>query len=440
MDPLRHDERLMWRRLGSFPRSVQLLMVNQLTINIGFYMLMPYLAGHLSTGLGMTAATVAVVLGVRNLSQQGLFALGGTLADRYGYRALIIAGCLLRTAGFTLLAFAATLPALLVASAATGLAGALFNPAVRAYLAHQAADRRLEAFALFNLFYQAGILAGPLLGLALMSVNFRAVCLVAAALFAVLSVVQIHALPPCQADAPPSGGVGAHWRAVAGNRPFALFTLAMAGSYVLSFQIYLALPLQLGSTGAVGLLFICSALVAIAGQLRITDWARRRWTASQAITRGLALMAAAFLPVALQAAAWPHSATLGLGAVLACTVLLTVATTLTYPFEMDTVVALSGDRLVATHYGLYNTVAGIGITLGNLLTGALLDTKARALPWLVLSGLGLACALAVAGLNRRGRLAPLTSPTPGPPPAPPTTSGSAPDHPPNQSRGQPAQR
>src|SRR4051794_19247866 len=122
----------MWRLLGSFDRSVQLLLLNQLTINIGFYMLMPYLAGHLSGGLGLAAWSVALVLGVRNLSQQGLFLLGGTLADRLGYRPVIIAGCLLRTAGFALLGVVDTLPALLAASAATGVAGALFNPAVRA--------------------------------------------------------------------------------------------------------------------------------------------------------------------------------------------------------------------------------------------------------------------------------------------------------------------
>ena len=39
-------------RSRSFERSVQLLMVNQFTINLGFYMLMPYLAAHLSGTLG----------------------------------------------------------------------------------------------------------------------------------------------------------------------------------------------------------------------------------------------------------------------------------------------------------------------------------------------------------------------------------------------------
>lgn len=79
---------------------------------------------------------------------------------------------------------------------------------------------------------------------------------------------------------------------------------------------------------------------------------------------------------------------------------------ITYPFEMDTIVRLSGNRLVATHYGLYNTICGIGITLGNLLTGAALDASRSAglpaLPWIALPALGLACSAALHGLHRTG--------------------------------------
>lgn len=122
-------------QVRSYDRAVQLLMVNQFTINLGFYMLMPYLAAHLSGTLGLAGWVVGLVLGVRNFSQQGMFVVGGTLADRLGYKPLIVAGCVLRTLGFAALGFVDSLPALLAASAATGLAGALFNPAVRAYLA-----------------------------------------------------------------------------------------------------------------------------------------------------------------------------------------------------------------------------------------------------------------------------------------------------------------
>ncbi|SED22883.1 hypothetical protein SAMN05428945_4255 [Streptomyces sp. 2224.1] len=43
------------------------------------------------------AWAAGLVLGVRNLSQRGMFLIGGTLADRYGYQAPIMAGRLLRT-------------------------------------------------------------------------------------------------------------------------------------------------------------------------------------------------------------------------------------------------------------------------------------------------------------------------------------------------------
>lgn len=95
-------------------------------------MLMPYLAGYLAGPLGLAAWAVGLILGVRSFSQQGMFIIGGTLADRLGFKPLVVSGCVLRTAGFGLLVFADSLPVVLVDSAASGFAGALFNPAVRA--------------------------------------------------------------------------------------------------------------------------------------------------------------------------------------------------------------------------------------------------------------------------------------------------------------------
>jgi len=408
-------------QVASFDRSVRLLMVNQFAINLGFYMLMPYLADHLAHGLGLAAWAVGLVLGVRNLSQQGMFLIGGTLADRYGHKPLILAGCALRTVAFALLGFADTLPALIVASAATGLAGALFNPAVRAYLAAGAGERRVEAFAAFNVFYQAGILIGPLAGLALLAWDFRAVCAASAAVFAALTILQARALPPHtpteRSPEPAWRAVATDWRAIAANRPFLLFAAAMAGSYVLAFQVYLALPLRARAlfgpnaglvTGAV---FAVSALAAVTGQLKLTAWAKQRLDGPRAITVGLLLMGAAFLPLLPGPYADAHglaAIATGTGALLACAALLAWGSALLYPFEMDTIVRLSGDRLVATHYGAYNTASGIAIAVGNLGVGALFDAATRSgtpwLPWAALAVTGLLCATALARLHHAGHL------------------------------------
>ncbi|MFE7099205.1 MFS transporter [Streptomyces erythrochromogenes] len=416
-------------QVRSYDRSVQLLMVNQFTINLGFYMLMPYLAAHLSGSLGLAGWLVGLVLGVRNFSQQGMFLIGGSLADRLGCKPMIIAGLVLRVAGFAALGLVDSVPALLAASAATGLAGALFNPATRAYLAADAGDRRVEAFALFNVFYQAGILLGPLVGMVLTRAGFRVTCLTAAGIFAVLSLVQIRSLPARRAadgaGTDPGGAretVLAQWRGILANRPFLLFAAAMTGSYVLTFQVYLALPLEvrrLGGDGAfagaaTAALFAVSGLSTVLFQTRVTAWCKARTTPGRALTLGLLVMGGAFVPLLLAAAVpvpdgGPGRWLLAAGPPALAALLLAVGTMIAYPFEMDTIVRLSGDRLVATHYGLYNTVCGIGITVGNLLTGAALDAArasgAPALPWLSLAALGALCAAAVRWLHRSGRLA-----------------------------------
>ncbi|MGW3204203.1 MDR family MFS transporter [Streptomyces sp. NPDC001135] len=408
-------------QLRSFNGCVRLLMVQQFTINTAFYMLMPYLAVHLADGLGLAAWSVGLVLGVRNLTQQGMFLLGGTLADRLGYKPVIMTGCVLRTVGFGLLGCVGSLPALVVASAATGFAGALFNPAVRACLAEEAGERRVEAFAAFNVFYQAGMFVGPLVGLALLAADFRLICSVAATLFLALTLIQLRLLP-VRTGAPRTGsdGVLADWRTVVANRPFLLFSLAMIGSYVLSFQVYLALPLQArraapdSGDAVTTALFAASATVAVAGQLKITAWARAHWSSQRAIVYGITLMGTAFVPLLLATApvtraSSPLAWATALTPLLAAVTLLGLGTAMVYPFEMDTVVCLAGGRLVATHYGLYNTVAGLGITLGNLATGALWDTADRlgrpGLTWWALAATGGICAGCVGLLARSGRLA-----------------------------------
>ncbi|MDQ1031886.1 MFS family permease [Streptomyces umbrinus] len=416
-------------QVRTYERSVQLLMVNQFSINLGFYMLMPYLAAHLAGPLGLAGWLVGLILGVRNFSQQGMFLVGGTLADRLGYKPMIIAGLVLRIVGFATLGLVESVPALLAASAATGLAGALFNPAVRAYLAADAGERRVEAFALFNVFYQAGILLGPLVGMLLTGVSFRVTCLVASGIFALLSIVQIRALPARRGDdakrEQDQESVLAQWRGILANRPFLLFSVAMIGSYVMSFQVYLALPLEvrrLGGDGtfgtaAVALLFAVSGLSTILGQTRVTAWCRARMEPGHALVWGLLVMGVAFVPLLAATAIPVPDGGMGLWLLAAVppalsALLLALGTMIAYPFEMDTIVRLSGDRLVATHYGLYNTICGIGITLGNLLTGVALDAARdagmSALPWMALLVLGLSCAAALYGLHRTGRLAPPT--------------------------------
>ncbi|MEQ8145248.1 MFS transporter [Streptomyces sp. OP7] len=405
-----------WHEIRRFPLAVQLLLVNQFGVNTGFYLLIPYLATHLTEDLGMSAAVVGMVLGVRTLSQQGLFVVGGSAADRLGARGVIIAGCALRTVGFALFALGDGLAVLLSASVLSGFAGALFNPAVRAYLAQEADGRRAEAFALFNVFAATGALAGPLLGSALLLVDFRTSALTAAGIFAVLTVAQVMVLP-ARATGPRAGTVSADWREVLGNRAFLTFALAMVGMFTLESQLYLLLPdgarRATGWDGSAGLVLLVGTVAHLSLQLRVTRALKRRGHRGLWVVAGLALMALAFLPPALASGASGGPDGVVDGAlrvlpVLTGALLLSLGVMVAQPFVMELIPDFGRAGLTGTYFGVFYVVSGVAAAVGNTVVGWAMDTAGHSgaawLPWACCALFGLASALAVARLRRTGAL------------------------------------
>ncbi|MBW5421728.1 MFS transporter [Streptomyces sp. BG9H] len=395
----------------SFPLAVRLLLVNQFGVDIGFYLLIPFLVTYLGQDLGLSAALVGLILGVRNLSQQGLFVLGGSAADRLGPRGVIIFGCMLRTVGFALFAVGSTLPLLLAASALSGLAGALFYPAVRTFLAQEAGHRRAEAFALLNVFATAGSLLGLTLGGVLLLVDFRLCALVASGVFAVLCVAQMLALP---ARRPPrrTTTVRKDWREVLGNRTFIAFAVAMAGMTSLENQVYLLLPegarAATGREEAASAVLVIGALANMVWQLRVTRALARRGGGPAWITRGIALTAFGFVPPLLVCAAgtpddW-GAAVRNACPVIAGALLVYFGIMIVHPLAMELVPRFGPARLTGTYFGIFYVFSGLAAAGGNALVGWTLDlgrhTGLTVLPWLCCLSLGLISATAVAWLHR----------------------------------------
>ena len=402
-------------------RAVQVLLLNELTIFLSFYMLFPYLAVYFREHLGFSVWMVGLILGIRTLSQQGLTVIGGTLADRLGYKPLIIAGLGLRAAGFALFGFVDSLAGTLAAAVLTGLAGAMFGPALRAYLAAEAPARRTEVFALANLAAQVGTLLGPPVGVALLVFSFRVTCVVAGVIFLGLMLLQFRYLPR-RIDHVPEGPqpVLREWGEVLGNRGFLLFAGTMLAYSVLVSQMYLALPLEVrrvtGSDTGIGALFVMSSIMTLAGQIHVTEWCRRRYRPPEAIALGLALMGLAFL-APLAAALGPSLGAHGgagaaltrLGPTMIAMALLSVGMMVVRPFSMAMVPRFARDRLIATYYGFYSMAGGLGTMTGNALLGAALDAQSHpalaALPWAIMVAIGVGAALAMRGLDRRRLLA-----------------------------------
>jgi MFS family permease len=391
---------------------VRLLVLTQLAFNVGFFMVLPYLSVHLSSDLGQATAVVGAVLGLRTVSQQGLFFVGGAVADRFGTRPTVLVGCAVRVAGLLALGLSSGLVGVAIGAAMTGFAGALFSPAVEAALARASAGgpdqsrARLDAFALFNAFGQIGAFTGPLIGAVLLLTDFTVVTVVGAALFAVIGCAHAVWLP-----GDPAGhareSIRAGWSEIVHNRPFIVFATVTSVQLVAYNQLYLLLPLELdaqwGSQAPLGVLMAVSSACVVVGQLRIASWAGRR-TPRTALRVGLAVTGFGLSAAAVGAAiGGPVAAVIGTSCFV---VLLALGQMIVGPTARSTIPPLAHERHLGSYYGVHASLGGLLVLPAASLLGVLVDVLgdsplARATPWLAMAALLIAAAVAVPALPTR---------------------------------------
>jgi MFS family permease len=121
----------------------------------------------------------------------------GALVDRVGWRTCMIAADLLRMVAFTLVAFAHSLPWMVVGATMAGFGTALFSPAALAgvtRLAH--GERRPAALGLFGALDDLGLTAGPAIGVGLLALVAPAALLGANAVTFAVSAVLLTTVGP----------------------------------------------------------------------------------------------------------------------------------------------------------------------------------------------------------------------------------------------------
>ncbi|MFI2629043.1 MDR family MFS transporter [Streptomyces collinus] len=397
-----------WRLCRELSPLLRLLILTQLAFNIGFFAVLPFLAEHLGTAIGMAGWLVGFVLGLRTFSQQGLFVVGGWLVDRYGVRPVVLAGCVLRVAGFAWLGFAESSWTVIGAVLVIGFAAALFSPAVESEVARQAVaweedghGPRTRVLALFSVAGQAGAFVGPLLGALLLAVDFRTACLAGAAVFVLVLAGHLWLMPqhiPGRVRIRERGGA----RTLLRNRRFLALCCAY-GTYLLAYnQLYLALPDEVqraaGSQAPLSWLFALSSVLVVFTQLPVTRWAGDRLDLHRSMTAGLLLIASGFAVVAAARPAGWTGAT-GLLPAAGFVILLTVGQMLVVPAARAWVPDLAEEGRLGLYMGALSSVSGLIVLAGSAATGFLLDLGLpAAVPWLVLAAVP---ALAVAVLPRR---------------------------------------
>ncbi|MEH5098191.1 MFS transporter [Atlantibacter hermannii] len=374
------------------------LLGSQFVFNIGFYAVVPFLAIFLRDDMLLSGGTIGLILGLRTFSQQGMFILGGALYDRYGARSVILCGCVVRVAGYLLLALGDSLSPIILGACLTGIGGALFSPSIEALLAKAGTDSeargkrsRAEWFALFAVCGELGAVLGPVAGALLAGLGFRPVALAGALVF-VAALLVLHLCLPRTARHKQALHITPWWTTFRQPR-FVAFIIAYS-SWLLSYnQLYLALPVEItragGSEKDLGPLFMLASGLIILLQLPMARFARRVG-ATRIVPAGFLLVSASFVSVALFAASTPPDNWLRLLPAACFVTLLTLGQMLLVPAAKDLIPRFAEHDTLGAHYGALSTAGGCAVLAGNILFGdrldlALVPSAQAAYPWLQLA-------------------------------------------------------
>ncbi|BDX02395.1 MAG: MFS transporter [Marinomonas sp.] len=375
----------------------RVLVINGFTFNLGFFMLLPYLADHLQHNLGISGWYVGVIIGLRVLSQQGMFLVGGTLGDRLGYKRLILLGCAVRILGFTLLGLGQTVPILMLGAFFSGFAGALFTPSSQAYLASEYPEQksRDKVFALQSLTSEAGMLLGPLLGLSLLYVDFTLVGVVSAGLFTLLLIIQWRFLPELasqQNTTHTHSRFWNQWGQMLTHKAFIQFVLCSSVYHLLFHQLYIAVPHEIRvvtqDVSIITWVFATSSITGVLMQMPVSRFVEARLGTARGMWLGMTIMGSSYLWLNLSLSWLP-----ALPFIL-CGFFFSVGSMLVFPLLGAYVPKFCSAKELGSHYGLYSCIGGLYAFTGNISTGWLLSSSQLPHFWV---WIGLASVGAVSG-------------------------------------------
>ena len=349
-------------------RGLLILLFFTFFMVVGFDMIMPLVIGHYVNNVGLTATAVSVALAIRQFSQQGLAMIGGALADRFQVKTLISVGVFLRVLGFLTLAFSSAYGMLIAAMILIGLGGVLFEMPYQSAIAMLTTnDNRPKYYSLNNTITGIASAIGPLLGVALLRLDFKVVCFGAASCFMINFVLSRVAMPPIMRQAK-SYAVMPAVKRIANDRTYQVFVLLMMVFWLGASQIDITYPLRVqeiyGSADGVGIMYTVYAVVMAVLQYPLVALASKRYSSRAAVVIGTGIITAALI-------ATPFAADVkSFMAIVAC---YAVGMILARPNQQNIAVSMADTRALGMYLGVNSTAFAIGKGFGTIIGGASFD-------------------------------------------------------------------
>ena len=371
------------RSLGKY-----FLLVDNMLVVLGFFVVFPLISIRFVDQLGWAALMVGIALGLRQFVQQGLGVFGGAIADRFGAKPLIVTGMLMRAAGFATMGIAHEPWLLWCSCILSGLGGTLFDPPRTALVVKLIRpSQRGRFFSLLMMQDSAGAVIGALIGSWLLQYDFRLVCIVGAAVFVLCAGFNAWLLPAWKLSTvktPVREGLGRVLR----DKRFVTYVLTLTGYYMLAVQVMLMLPIMVndiaGSPAAVKWMYAIEASLSLTLLYPIARWSEKRFRLEHRLMAGLLFMSFSLLPIGLVNSLQQLFT-------LICT--FYIGSIIAEPARETLSAALADSRARGSYMGFSRLGLAFGGALGYAGGGWLFDVgKALSqptLPWMMLALIGL---------------------------------------------------
>lgn len=393
------------RRFGMY-----VMIINSFMMWGGFFMVVPLISIHYVEQLGWATATIGIVLGMRQLFQQGFTVVGGMLADRFGARLLILCGLIMRFVGFGAMAWADTFPLLLGSAIFAALGGALFDsPSSATIAALTTSSDRARFFSILGVVRNLGMAIGPLIGTWLLAYNFGIVAIAAGSCY-IVAWIATYALLPNVAVATGQGKITAGIGMALRDGRFMIFNALLLGYWFMWTQITLAIPLRAtdiaGNNSAVSWVYGVNSLMSIVLQYPLMRLTERFLAPATTLVLGIIIMA-----VGLGVLAIAPSLTL----LLVCVALYSLGGLLASPSQQTVAAELANTTALGSYFGVAGLAIALGGGMGSFSGGTLYglgkSLQQPYLPWLTFMSVGILTAIMLIIYFQRFRMLQRT-PTP----------------------------
>lgn len=395
-----------WQRINDkfyyYDRRVWYLVFTRIINALGFSIVLPFISVYLFSEKHVPMTIIgSIFLGVA-VVRAAMQMLGGSFADRFNRRQIMLIAGVGRTLAFLLLAITilTNLPLVFIGFAilfAYGF-GSMFMPAADALISDVVpAKDRIEAYGFQRMGFNFGWAIGPAIGGYVASLSYPLIFLIAAFFFTSAVIVVYRFIPDSHSNNLSSRFRFKDLKQLINNYPFIFFGMLTMLVFSITTQIITTLSVYSIEVVKIskiqlGYLYTINGIVIILFQIQGIRWIKRIPLTS-ALALGAMLSALSYLVVAVS------KSFLMLAIAI---VIMTFGQIFFVPSGTTLTSNWAPDNQKGTYLGLYGVFLGLGHSIGPFYGGILVDhfLSQPFILWGTISAVGLAAAFGLSQVKR----------------------------------------